>query len=108
MAEGKNLLERLPDLNVEDREAIAGAVGVGPSGLLTKYRYYRDAARDPAYIGLLDYEVVIDKLRDLPFWPQAREALRKLELGPRSLHAKIKPAAERLTIFAKSGSRGRG
>jgi hypothetical protein len=43
MAEGKNLLERLPDLNVEDREAIAGAVGVGPSGLLTKYRYYRDA-----------------------------------------------------------------
>jgi hypothetical protein len=83
MAEGKNLLERLPDLNIEDREAIAGAVGVGPSGLLTKYRYYRDAARDPAYIGLLDYEVVIDKLRDLPFWPQAREALRKLEPASR-------------------------
>jgi hypothetical protein len=75
----ENLLLLVRYLNVEDLEAIAGAVGVGPSGLLPRYRYYRDAARDRVYIGLLDYEVVIDKLGDLPFWPQAREALRKLK-----------------------------
>ena len=78
MSEEKNLLLRLPCLTVEDLEAIAGAVGVGPSGLITWHSYYRDAARDPC-LGLLDREVVIEKLRDLPFWPQAREALRKLE-----------------------------
>ncbi len=89
MAEGKNLLERLPDLTVEDLEAIAGAVGVGPSGLLTKYRYYRDAARDPVYIGLLDYEVVIDKLRDLLFWPQARSG------GPAGVPPISQDAAQR-------------
>jgi hypothetical protein len=78
----KNLLPWLPKLNVDDLEAIAGAVGVGPSGLLTKYSYYRDAARDPDYagnIGFLNYDVVVDKLQGLPFWPQAREALRKLK-----------------------------
>jgi hypothetical protein len=78
MAGEKNLLLRLPCLNVEDLEAIAGAAGVGPSGLITWHSYYRDAARDPR-LGLLDREVVIEKLHDLPFWPQAREALRKLE-----------------------------
>ena len=75
----KNILLLVNDLSVEDLEAIAGAVGVGPSGRLTEYRYYRDAARDRVRIGFLGYEEVIAKLRDLPFWPQAREALRKLE-----------------------------
>jgi len=43
-----NLLLRLPCLTVEDLEAIAGAVGVGPSGRITWHSYYRAAARELA------------------------------------------------------------
>jgi len=35
-------------LSVEDLEAIAGAVGVGPSGRITWHSYYRAAARELA------------------------------------------------------------
>ena len=76
----ENLLKWIPDLTDEEREAVAGAAGTGPSGLLyPRYRYYRDAARDPVCLGLLDRQAVICRLRKWPFWPQAREALRKLE-----------------------------
>lgn len=75
----ENLLLLVLDLSDEDLEAIGGAVGVGPSGLLKEYRYYRDAARDRGRMGFWKYEVVIAKLRHLPFWPQARETLWKLE-----------------------------
>jgi len=86
----ENLLTRLGYLSIEDCEAVAGAVGVGPSGLITWHSYYRDAARDIGDIrlGFLNREVVIEKLRGLPFWPQAREALRKLELTLEELEAR--------------------
>jgi hypothetical protein len=50
MAEEKNLLRRGPYLKPEDWEAIAAAMGTGPSGLLPEYDYYRDAARDVALL----------------------------------------------------------
>jgi hypothetical protein len=74
-----NLLQLVPHLNDEDFEAIPGAVGTGPSGLLTKYTYYRDAARDRVYIGMVDYEVAIAALAQMPFWPQARATACKLK-----------------------------
>ena len=87
MAEAKNLLPWLSKLrNVEDCDAIAAALGTGPSGCLTKYDYYRSAGRDlfdhPGRLGWLDLEKVKGGLRKYPFWPQARETLRKLETPP--------------------------
>ena len=75
----ENLLKWIPDLTDEELEAVAGAAGTGPSGLLPEYHYYRDAAHNPVRLGLLDRQAVICRLRKWPFWPQAREALRKLE-----------------------------
>jgi len=76
----ENLLPRARFLKPEDWEAIAAALGTGPSGLLREYGYYRDAARDWPRLQFCDREVVIARLRKLPFWPQARETLRKLEM----------------------------
>ena len=71
---------RAPYLKTEDWEAIAAALGTGPSGLLRDFSYYRDAARQWQRIVWHDREVVIARLRKLPFWPQARDTLRKLEI----------------------------
>jgi len=81
MTEKENLLPRARFLKPEDWEAIAAALGTGPSGLLRhQYGYYRDAALDWGLLGFHDREVVIARLRKLPFWPQARDTLRKLEM----------------------------
>jgi hypothetical protein len=78
-----NLMERAPHLKPEDWEEIAVALGVGPSGLLPQYRYYRDAARDISLLILQKREVVIARLRRLAQQNrrnQIRATLRKLEM----------------------------
>jgi hypothetical protein len=65
----------LPGGGAKAAEYTAGAAGTGPSGLLSRYGYFCDAADAPER-PFLEREVVIERLRGLPFWPAARQALR--------------------------------
>jgi hypothetical protein len=83
MTEEENLMQWAANLKPEDWDEIAIALGVGPSGLLPKYSYYRDAARDIPLLILHKRKVVIARLRRLAQRNrrnQIQATLQKLEM----------------------------